>query len=152
MISDGEQPPDHERQERQLEDVEADVAPEQRVDLRPEVDRVVEQDPLVPHARRAGAGDEGEGEGHEDPHEALAVPDELAVAVDDLVLGGVGRVGRGRPVGDDEVEPHHQEERAGEGGDQEHLGPELAEEDALLVEALEPQVVGPEAGHAHGGT
>ena len=54
-----EQPPDEEGEERQPEHVEADVGVELRV-LDPEVAGVGEEDPRVPLARHAGAGDQGE--------------------------------------------------------------------------------------------
>ena len=67
----GEQPGDHERQEGQLEDVEADVGVELRV-LHTEVDAVDEQQPLVPLAGDTGPGDDGEQEGHARPDPARA--------------------------------------------------------------------------------
>ena len=53
----GEHPPDHERQERQTEHVEADVAPELGVD-HAEVHPVGEQQPLLPPVAHPEPGDQ----------------------------------------------------------------------------------------------
>ena len=143
----GEQPIHHELQERQLEHEEPDVLVELRV-LDPEVDGVTEQDPAVPAAGDAGAGDQGEQGGHARAHEHGAGPDDLVVALDKFLLRAHGPESRGDAVGDGEVHPHEDEEQEGEQGRQPQLGPENAAPDACEVQLLEPQVVGVEAGDA----
>ena len=108
-----EQPVDDEAQERQREDVEADVDAEERV-LLPEVDAVGEQDPVVPLARRTDAGDEPEQQRHDDADQARASPDQLLVALDELLLGPGGTEPWCDAIGDPEVDPAEGEEDAGE--------------------------------------
>ena len=82
----GEQPVEEEREERQPEDVEADVLVELRV-LDPERLRVGEEDPLLPLAGDAAAGDQREERGDRDADPAAVRADRLLVPGEQLVLG-----------------------------------------------------------------
>ena len=82
----GEEPLEDELDERQLEDVEADVLVELRV-LHAEVGGVGEEHPLLPLRRHADAGDEREEDRDTDADAAREAPGGLAVAGDELVLG-----------------------------------------------------------------
>ena len=141
----GEQPVHDEPQERQREDVEADVGVEVRI-LLTEVDAVREEDPVAPLARSADAGDQAEQQGHDDAHETGAPADQLLVALDELLLGTGRTKARRDAVGDPEVEPAEEEEDAGEDQRQRDLGAEHVLEDARHPERVEPEVVGVEAG------
>ena len=99
-----EHPVHEEPQERQREDVEADVGVEERI-AHTEVDAVREEDPVLPLARRADARDQSEQQGDDDANEAGATPDQLLVALDELFLGTSGTKPGCDPVRDPEVDP-----------------------------------------------
>ena len=139
----GEQPVDDERQERQLEDVEADVDMELRV-LDVEGHVVPEQQPLLPLARRARARDHSKEQRDRDAHQAGAPPDELAVPLDQLLLGTRRPELRRDAVGDEEVDPQQHEEDRDEHDGERDLGAEHAAPHPGLLDRLEPQVVGVE--------
>ncbi len=141
----GEQPGDHEGQERQLEDVEADVGVELRV-LDAEVHPVGEQEPVVPLARHPGPGDQGEQQAHPDPDPARALVHDLVVPAQQLLLGAHGPEAGGDPVGDEQVDVAEDEEDPDEDQGEAGLGAEDRAERVLVAEGLEPQVVGVEAG------
>ena len=143
----GEQPGDHERQEGQLEDVEADVGVELRV-LHTEVDAVDEQQPLVPLAGDSGPGDDGEQEGHARPDPAGAVVDDVVVAPEQVLFGTHGREPGSDAVSDDQVGEAEDEEDPDEDPGQGDLGPQDRAEGVRLAQGVEPQVIGVEAGDA----
>ena len=117
----GERPLEDEAQERQREDVEADVGAELRVALAAEGDAVAEQDPGVPLRGEPAGGHDGQEGRHRHPHPAGVGADELAVPLDELLLRP-GRPEPGlEPVGDDEVAEDQQEEDDGE--DDRRAGP-----------------------------
>ena len=82
----GEEPVDHELDERQVEDVEADVLVELRV-LDAELDAVREQDPLPPLRRDTDPGDQGEEQRDADADPTPEASGGLLVPGDELVLG-----------------------------------------------------------------
>ncbi len=145
----GEQPVDDEPDERQLEDVEADVLAELRVGL-VEVDPVREQDPLLPLRRDPDPRDEREEHGHRDPDAAGVALGGLAVPGDHLVFGRhrPDPQARREPVGDHEVDEHDHEEHDREHQRRDDLGEEELAPGALLTERVEPEEVGVEAGEA----
>jgi hypothetical protein len=140
----GEQPVDHEGQERQLEHVEPDVAVELRV-LDAEVAAVGEQEPRVPLGRHAGAGDEGQHPGHDAPDPTGPLGHEVVVALEQLVLGARQPVRRGDAVRDEQVGPAEHEEDGDEDDGEDHLGPEHAPPHPALVDRVVPEEVGVEA-------
>ena len=141
----GERPVDHERQERQPEHVEAHVLAELRVDDA-EVLGVGEEDPALPLPRHPGPGDDGEEGGHDEAHERGAPADQLPVALDDLLLRAGGPEGGRQAVGDEQVDVEQDEEDGGEDRPEGDAGAQHAGEDARVVERVEPEVVGVEAG------
>jgi len=83
----GEEPLEHELDERELEDVEADVLVELRI-LDAEVDAVREEDPLTPLRRHADPRDEREEDRDPDADATGEATRHLLVARDHLVFGG----------------------------------------------------------------
>ena len=81
MIKRREQPVDREREERQLEHVEADVDVELRV-AHAERHAVAEQQPFLPVRRRRQRQDEGEHDRRGVADEAQPVPEHLVEALD----------------------------------------------------------------------
>ena len=138
---DGERPVDAEDQERQLEDVEADVLVELRV-RDPEVAAVAEQDPVVPLADRPRRADEREHEGDRDVDPPGVGPDVLLVAPDELVLLGEHDVVAGDAVAHDEIDPQHGEEDGAEDAEEPELDHEQRREDVVEVDRGEPEAVG----------
>ena len=140
----GEQPSHDEPPERQLEDEEADVAPELRIG-NVEGHVIAEEDPLVPVTRGAGPGDESEESGDGDAHQAAACADHLVIPLDDLLLGPQRPERGSDPVRDPEVHVHEHEEQGGEHDAKAELGPEHAAPHARQLQLSEPEVVGVEA-------
>jgi hypothetical protein len=143
----GEGPVEDEAQEGHGEDVEADVGAELGVGGA-EIDPVAEQHPLVPLVGEAPAGDQGQEGGHRHPHPTGVRPDQLPVALDQLLLRARGSEAGGHPVGDDEVAQDEQEEGGGEDHRRQRLGHQQATPHLRVPDLLEPQVVGVEAGDA----
>ena len=111
-----------------------------------ERDVVGEEDPLVPVAGDARPGDQGEESRYRRTHQQGAGPDDLVVALDQLLFGPHGPEGRGDAVGDGEVHPHQHEEDDGEQRGQPDLGAQHPSPHAGQVQLLEPEEVGVEAG------
>ena len=105
-----EGPAEQELDERQLEDVEADVLVVLGVGG-PEGDVVAEQIPVVPLPVGADSGQQGEDRGGDDPHRPGVRADDIAVAHHQLVGRARRRLVGGDPVGDDQVAEHHERRR-----------------------------------------
>ena len=140
----GEQPAEHRPLERQLEDVEADVAVEQGVAL-VEGDPVAPQEEGLPEAGRLQADDQPE-EGGDAEAQRPQVRGEDGPRPLHLRAGDHGEpVARGQPLDHPQVDPD--DGRGPQPGQQadDGLGPKHAPEQARLVDLLEPQQVGVEA-------
>ena len=142
-----EEPLGDELQERQLEDVEADVFVELRI-LDVERDVVDEQHPLLPLRRHADAEDEREEERDADADPTRVARGRGLVAPDQLVFGAGRPVLRRQPVGNHEVGEHQHEEDRGEHQRGHDLRREQAAPRAPLAERIEPEEVGVEAREA----
>ncbi len=144
----GEEPLEHELDERELEDVEADVLVELRI-LDAEVDAVREKDPLAPLRGHADARDQREEDRDADPDAADEPPGHLLVAGDHLVFRRhrTLRAQPGRqPVGDEQVRDHDHEEHDREHRGRHDLGGQQPAPGSALTERVEPQRVDVEAG------
>ena len=140
----GEEPVEHEGDERQPEHVEADVVMELCVGD-PEALRVAEHQPVLPvtdgrrSEQQAGDGGDGDAEG------AQPVTEELVEPLDHRVgVGGERR--RRETVGDDQVQYRQCDERAAEQDEHQQLGTQHRREHTGPADGIEPQVVGVEAG------
>ena len=130
--------------ERELEDVEADVLVELGVGGL-KVDVVAEQIPVVPLLVGAHPGEEGEDNGGDDADQSSPLGVDLAVPLHQVVLRSDGRHIRRHPVGDGQAAEQHDEEDDDEDRAQGDLGEQHAAEHRGEVHLREPQVVGPEA-------
>jgi hypothetical protein len=120
-----EEPVDHEGDERQLEDVEADIAAELGIG-NTEVHPVSEQDPVPPVTAHASTDELRGQDGGEQAGEGRPAVEE---GVDGLerVLFRSGRAEAGsQTVGDEQVEPHEPERQADEEHKQADLGAQQA--------------------------
>lgn len=144
-----EQPVEHERDERQLEHVEADVVAEVAIG---DAERlaVAEHQPVLPTADGGHCEQEPEHDGDREPEDAHAVPEELVEALDQRVRVGRERSGR-QPIGDDEVQQRKHHERAREHGEHGELGTQHAPEHVGTTHRLVPQVVDEETGEEASG-
>ncbi len=98
--------------ERELEDVEADVLAERGV-RGAEVAAVAEQDPLVPLGRHTDARDETEQQRDGPSHQAGSPVDDLVIPVQQIVLGSRRTELGSEAIGDREVDEAEDEERRG---------------------------------------
>ena len=141
----GVEPVEGERQERQLEHVEADIGPELRIS-HSEVARVPEQQPVLP--LRGGRQREHEPEEH---RRAVANESEPTAEhlVEPLHVGmHVGREhARREPVREPQVQQGETHEQDQEDAEERHLRNELTPEDIGAAEAVVPEVVEVETGH-----
>jgi hypothetical protein len=140
----GEQPVEHERQERQLEDVEADVRAELGVDDA-ELTGISEQQPVLP--QRDGRKREQQREQQSDAvaHDAQALAEEFVEPFD--VGVHIGReVRRSGTIGDEQIEPGDHDERQEEHHEQRDLGTQHAPEHVAAAERVVPEVVDVEPG------
>jgi hypothetical protein len=143
-----EQPPEDRALERQLEDVEADVAPELLVPLA-ERHPVAPQQERLPEPGGLEPDHEPEEDGDGDPERAHVRAEHRPVLVGATRAGDPDRPVAGRdPVDDEEVDPDDQ--GGADPGDEpeRHLGREPSPEHARLVDLTEPEQVGVEAGEA----
>ena len=139
----GERPIDHIGQERQLEEIEADVGAELRVGD-PEVLTVDEQQPLFPLRLHTGGGEQGEEERHHRAHQPGTAGDEIVVAGEEFLLRAGYSSLRRRAVGEEEVEPQQGEEHPEEDEGQDDLGAQHRAPHIGSVERVEPEEVGVE--------
>ena len=139
----GERPIDHIGQERQLEEIEADVGAELRVGD-PEVLTVDEQQPLFPLRLHTGGGEQGEEKRHHRAHQPRTAGDEIVVAGEEFLLRAGYSSLRRRAVGEEEVEPQQGEEHPEEDEGQDDLGAQHRAPHIGSVERVEPEEVGVE--------
>ena len=137
----GERPIDHIGQERQLEEIEADVGAELRVG-NPEVLTVDEQQPLFPLRLHTGGGEQGEEERHHSANQPGAAGDEIVVAGEEFLLRARHSSLWRRAVGEKEIEPQQGEEHPEEDEGQDDLGAQHRAPHIGSVERVEPEEVG----------
>ncbi len=135
---------DQEVQPGQAEDVEADVLAEVGVGLA-EVLTVGPQQERAPLAGRGDPGEDPEDHADADQQQPAHRRDDLAVALEVGLLGRVRPEDRAQPVGQVEVDPDHERHQATEAGEQQDAGPDQLAEDVAVTNAVEPQLVGPDA-------
>ena len=138
-------PVDHELLERQGEDEVCDVPVELRVGSG-KWRAVAEQEPVLPLAECLGADDQGQHDHDSGPQPTGVWPDDLAVALDELVFCVHRRALGGEPLGDDQAD---QQEDGEDGTEDEHeAGFDLEELDPDRVQrdGGEPERIGVEDG------
>ncbi len=139
---------DEELQQRQAEDVEADVETELRVGgaerlaVQPQLDR-------LPLPGRGGAGEQAEDDGHREPHEAPQRLQLLAVAVERLLPRGGRRVDRPRAEGDGQARPHRERHDQRGHDEQPGLGEQAGPQHLDEAQLGEPEHLGPQLGEEH---
>ena len=98
-----EGPPEQELDERQLEDVEADIVVPLLVGGA-EAHAVAEQIEVVPLRVGADPGKQSEDDSRDDAHPLADRPDNVAVTADELIGRVVGELGRSESVGDHQAD------------------------------------------------
>ena len=130
---DGQRPVHDEGQERELEDIEADVLVELGVGDA-EAAAVAEQDPVVPLPDRARRPDQRQDEGETYVDPSGVGPDELLVPTHQLVLLGQHDVVPSDAVAHHQVHPQHREEDRPEDAEEPKLDRQQRREDVVEVD------------------
>jgi hypothetical protein len=129
----GERPVHHEGQEREPEDVEADVLVVERVS-HSEVLGVRQEQEVLPLADRARGRDERDYEREQRVEATRVGPDRAPEPSDELVFGGVEeQLGGTEAIAQEEVGPHCEEEEEPKGEEESELGLEHRGEHLVLV-------------------
>ena len=134
---------DEEVQPREAEDVEADVLVEVRVGLA-EVLAVVPQQEVAPLPGGGDTGEDAEDDAHPDEQDPAQRGHDLAVALEVGLLGRVRPEHGPEPEGEVEVDADDERHRPAEQGEQQDPRPDQLGEDRAVVEAVEPELVGPQ--------
>jgi hypothetical protein len=135
----GEQPVEHERQERQLEDVETDVGVELCVGDA-ELTCIAEQQPVLPQGHGGQREEQREQQGDGVPDDAQALAEQL---VEPFHVGVHVRreMCRCSPVRDEQVQPGDHDEGQEEDQEQRGLGLEHTPEHVVAAKGIVPQEV-----------
>ena len=142
-----EYPADQELDERQTEDVKADVSAELRV-FHAEVHAVEEQDGLLPLPAGSSAHDEGKQDGYHHSYQPAAMANCVVIVADQLLFWPRWARGGRQTVGNSEVGVQQQEEEDDEDDRQDDLVDQDLGPDIPVAQRVEPQVVGPHSGRA----
>ena len=140
-------PVDEERQERQLEHVEADRLVELRI-CHPKGLATAEQQPMLPLVARRGPDDESQDEGHDGAQGNRVPADDLLVAANDLELRRDQQCSRGNAVDHPEADPAGNEEHAYEHAGKLELGLDQQAPHCRKVDRAVPEVVRVEVGQS----
>ena len=138
-------PVDHELLERQCEDEVGDVPVELWVSSG-KGRAVAEQQPVLPLAECLGADDQGQHDHDSGPQPTGVWPDDLAVALDELVFCVHRRALGGEPLGDDEADQQEDGEDCTEDEHEAGLDLEELDPDRVQRDGGEPERIGIEDG------